>query len=345
MTLRSIFSELVANLRQNEYGTKITDKDGALKDTGVQAFVEDFLDALNSNSPINIDNPIQINNNGTGPAFLMNNQGDSPVIMEMYAQGGQYASVGVGLGNEGIVSNEFIPLPWYAIDSQVAHQKYTNAGEQGGVADSRPPDPRIFPTWTYLGAGPTGTGILVQTLSQPVRRTRSAHPGIGLTSVKEADVGTGYGLELSGSGYRFDARGGNDTFHVFPEPFGSPNANTGSGGGSGVYGTIASIEDDYITVTPISGTGTLIVAKPYYLRRSTFDTLTVDGIEYTYSDSQTRIADNGSGTEDQEIVPPYVVGDGIMVIATPDGNGVTDATHMDANSDARTWAKTSTGCG
>jgi hypothetical protein len=60
------------------------------------------------------------------------------------------------------------------------------------------------------------------------RRTDGANPGIGLLNIKDCDVGSGYGLEQSGSGYRWDALGGNDTFYVTPPPFGG-DSSTSSG--------------------------------------------------------------------------------------------------------------------
>jgi len=323
MSYRQLLGPLVAFLDQQEYGTKIRDQNGQLVDTGVQKLVDALRDFISTDAPIEVNGPLSFNNMGNGPAFLINNQGNSPVAIEFQDLEGHYSSFGSGLGNEGIVSNELIVLPWYSIDPLVAHCKYTNAGEQGGVTDARPPDPRIFTV---------------------DRRTPNANPGIGRVNVKDCDVGSGYGLEQSGSGFRWDALGGNDTFFVLPPPSGGAGGGGGGGGGgvSAKYGTITSIGNDTLTLAPLEG-GSVVVAKPYYLRRSTFHGLTVSGITYTYSSSQTRTATDGTNSESQQVVPAYAVGDGILYVETPDGNG-TSTTYMEVNADARAWAKISAGC-
>lgn len=93
------------------------------------------------------------------------------------------------------------------------------------------------------------------------------------------------------------------------------------------------------------------IAKPYLLRRTPFDTLTRDGITYTYDSDTARTATNtAEETESQVIVPKYVVGD--IIYATHHIDGGTDAYYTEAeasiqltwledNRDGRAWAKAS----
>ena len=115
---------------------------------------------------------------------------------------------------------------------------------------------------------------------------------------------------------------------------------------------VAAISGDYITCHTFNGTETgedeITVAKPYELRRTPFDGESYNEIEYTYSDDVTREADNGSATETQVIVPPYVVGDVIyamrnitggtgLAVVMPDGTEE-EVEWVEMNS-ARAWTK------
>ena len=110
--------------------------------------------------------------------------------------------------------------------------------------------------------------------------------------------------------------------------------------------TVTSQSGDYITCDTPSGKS-VDVAKPYLLRRTPFDGETRDGITYTYSSDSARQGDDGANTEDQVIVPSYVVNDIIFAVRNPvGGTGVDDGespatniTYLDLNLDGRAWAK------
>jgi hypothetical protein len=93
----------------------------------------------------------------------------------------------------------------------------------------------------------------------------------------------------------------------------------------------------------------VLVAKPWLLRRSPFDTLTRAGITYTYDDDSTRVAaDEDDHEEDQVVVPSYAEGDviyataavagGVMVrrVASEPASDVV-AEWLDLNVDGRAW--------
>ena len=262
MSLREILGPLINKLDQQEYGTKIETKDGRYVDTGVQKFMDALRDAANDPTPLSINQPITINNFGVGPAFLINNQGPSVQGMEIFDADGHYASVGVGLGSEGIIANQTIPLPQYTVDTKVADSKYSNMGGKCGVAVASPPDPTT--TISVVNPGMLG--------SRPYQvRTPGGHSGSGYTGNAICDVESGYGLEQSGSGFPYDILGGNDTFTV-DDPAGTP----GSGSELTAYadptgdqsytwadtsGTNAARIDDGIRYPATSGDGNKCIAK------------------------------------------------------------------------------------
>ena len=145
---------------------------------------------------------------------------------------------------------------------------------------------------------------------------------------------------------------------VFDLPPGGTTTVVGAGQGQSaatssrmVRSTITAIGDDTITINyinPFISTGDeankpIQALKPYYLRRSTFDGKTVDGLTYTYSDAQTREVTDGDTTETQTVLPLYKVGDEILVILTDDLTMAVSAdgglrVYSDLNTDGRQWA-------
>jgi hypothetical protein len=100
--------------------------------------------------------------------------------------------------------------------------------------------------------------------------------------------------------------------------------------------------DDYVMCRDPYGQQ-VQVAKPYLLRRSSFDGLSVEGVTYAYSDSNTRVASDDAEEEEdetQEITPSYYAGEKLTAIAH--GTGVTTALGElqweDLNTAGRCWA-------
>ena len=128
-----------------------------------------------------------------------------------------------------------------------------------------------------------------------------------------------------------------------------------SGGGSGLQPLLVkSVEVDHLVCHEwdyvTEGTVDLLVALPYLLRKTLFDTLTIDGITYTYDTNIRRTLDDGTFSEDQVITPRYrgaiggYVGDVIYAArGITRGTGVTVATVpvklLDMNVDGRAWAR------
>ena len=121
---------------------------------------------------------------------------------------------------------------------------------------------------------------------------------------------------------------------------------------------IVSIQDDYITCQTwdgtTQGTDNVLLAKPYRLRKTPWDgvTVTYDFNGTTYSILYTYLATPGfrtaqvttggnQTTENQAIIPIYQVGD-IVYGSNPEGGTETfvgsEITGLDINVDARAWA-------
>jgi len=111
---------------------------------------------------------------------------------------------------------------------------------------------------------------------------------------------------------------------------------------------ITEISGDYLVCIP-KGSGqesgeTVYIARPYLLQRSRASHNEVD---FTYTDDQTRTADDGVDTETQVVVPAYVVGDEIDACRVIGGAGVTTTEDdgeltvqwRDVNTDGRFWAE------
>lgn len=101
-------------------------------------------------------------------------------------------------------------------------------------------------------------------------------------------------------------------------------------------GTIDSVDDDYFVMDVNNSNDTVSVAKLVEARRVTYHDQTIDSITYDYDNPTTsandRQAEDASmNTEDQELVPPYTVGDDVCAIIT-NGTGVDDA-----NGDEIVW--------
>lgn len=101
------------------------------------------------------------------------------------------------------------------------------------------------------------------------------------------------------------------------------------------------MNDDTITVGELDDIAhTVEIAKPYLLQRTPFDGETRDGVTYTYTDGETRSATDGVTTEDQVIVPAYVIND-IIVAARLTAENLKNqlyAEWLDINADGRAWA-------
>lgn len=95
---------------------------------------------------------------------------------------------------------------------------------------------------------------------------------------------------------------------------------------------IKTLETDELTCVDV-GAGSDMDAEEFKVSLpETFTETSRDGVNYTYTDINTRVAD---GTENQELTPKYIVGDKIYITWTEVG----DNGWLDINVDGRQWAK------
>lgn len=199
-----MFQNLAQELTNQQWGTKIT-VDGRNHDTGVQALAEKLaamFEAM-SKAPISISQPIYINNYSGGPAFIINQLGGDARSFQTQMPDGTFSSIGVGLGNQGVVANELVPMLAWAIPPEATDQLQSLGNRGGGSVTETPGE-------GFTQTNPKNTGVL---------------GGVGyVPDNMPLEPGTGGGI--FGSGYKVN--GG------YPPP--PPSFQTGSGGGLGSYG-------------------------------------------------------------------------------------------------------------
>ncbi len=98
-------------------------------------------------------------------------------------------------------------------------------------------------------------------------------------------------------------------------------------------GEIVSVSADHLIVreyriypsptAPIGGSNSILVAKPYLLRRTPFDGQTRDGVTYVYTTDQQRTATIGPDQRTEHVTPAYLVGDLVYCVRdVHNGTGV-----------------------
>jgi hypothetical protein len=117
---------------------------------------------------------------------------------------------------------------------------------------------------------------------------------------------------------------------------------------------ILSLHDNHVVARPTWGTGAsgVEVALPYDFRRSSYDELTIAGVDYDFTSFGEREATDGTTTETQLITPDYRVGSVILClfhptsptlinISTTNSSDPADLVPMlwlDVNASGRAWA-------
>ena len=121
MSLRSILTGLLPFLNDN-FGTRIKDADGKKKDTQVQPLADVLRSGIMSEAPIELTSPITLVNRTDQPAIQIINLGprNQQSGISITNEAGQQTNLGIGLGSQGILANEFIPLAPFAIDPQIS---------------------------------------------------------------------------------------------------------------------------------------------------------------------------------------------------------------------------------
>lgn len=272
--------------------------------------VKDIIEVLEQHT-FDLQKPLKLRNHGSGPVFDIRQLGNEQhEILHAIDDTGQVVRLGIGAASAGIVANEFVPDTNFSLDPDQIDEVFRNES---------------YPASSTFGLGVAGDGV-------PFRETVTPRSGWGAAFA---------GLQKS-----------NDTEHA-PD---SADKLTRNGNVTWwcreawkwqvVRCTITAINADTLTCSVVANgkvtAETITVAKPCYLRQTDWDGVTYSGVTYTYSNSQTRSADDGgSGGPTTEVVYPSYDTDSPcpVIFAEWVGNntGITDVGWIDMNLDARHW--------
>ena len=350
MSLKSLFGGVVANLTQKEWSPE------------VQEFAEALVAALSSSDGITLDEPLVLNNKTNGSAIRINNLGDTNHSgLSVINDNGEQSTLGVGMGSEGIVANEFVPLVNYSLDPDLVHQKYSSSGGHGG-------DTTLTPDSTENpGGSPAGPGIDKNTQGGADLKSgyNTGNSGTGIPGLVGIDPPTfvviaGYGKMLSSLQKSSRVNCSDSSTLQGSHPPDTSHQLTLNGnplwwiknlhGWAVNRGEVTAVHDEYLEVKREIIGDTVTVAKPPSLRTSGYDGETIGGITYAgvEGDSQSRTASSGGVSESQSVDPAYDVetayvdGSEIYIRWVSNGTGVTDTSgssvcYIDINVDAREW--------
>lgn len=156
MSLKALFPGLASQLLGRNWGAQIEDKDGKVHDTGVQKLAETIAAALTDQKPVEIDRPIEIINKSGGPAIRILDASGSNQGLEVFNRDGQSSTVGIGLGNQGLVANNLVPVPEFEI-SPFALNAFSPIAP-GGLGQYGLPAGAMNNAATFGGGGVTPVG-------------------------------------------------------------------------------------------------------------------------------------------------------------------------------------------
>lgn len=275
----------------------------------------DAVRKILSSATLQIQSPIIVRNKGSGPAFRVINSGaETHRVLEAIDSAGEEVRLGIGMGSMGIVANELVPDPNFAIDATFAQLAIATAGNSPS-----------FPNESGYGTKTSGSGrpYNIELLSPRLDWARA------LTSLQRS-TDTEHAPD---SADKFTRDGQVSWLVRKPSHWMVLRA------------TITAINDDTLTCSIIAN-GKVVaeqvtVAKPCTLQRTPWDGETVDGVTYAYTDSQTRTATSGGYPVDQVVDPPYSTSGPcpeIYIHWVGNMTDITDCYWIDLNVDGRHWA-------
>ena len=305
MSLQALFGEQVSRIEDAQ---------------DVEQLKRVLIDILSSAAPIRLGTPLKLDNRTNSAAIqVVNNGRDDSVGLSISDKSGRQTTLGIGLGNTGLVANEIIPDRNFVLDPATVQAKY--AGQNVGSG---------------YGAQASGTGIFGKLKNMLVK------PGWG--RLLDSYIKSLKTWHPPNTADQFSLNGNNKWWPSDPC------------GWAIVHCTVLAVNADTLTCQVINDSSgsdpagiigsTITVCKPWWLMRTPFDGQTIDGITYTYSDNQHRNANNGTTTENQIVHPYYkssdVYGTPSKIYARWSCNGTDKASvwYIDVNTDARTWAAT-----
>jgi len=174
MSMAALFSGAVNELQGQNWSPE------------VRRLVDTLSAIFSSETPLQLTQPLVIENHTAQAAIQIIGNADSRAV-EITTPGGQQASMGVGLGNTGLVANEYVPLSEYMLAAEVVQQFLSVLANKGGGVTQTPGElpettrpynlqpasaPGILPSNTPTGVG----GETGQTFSGPGRPTGYPSP-------------------------------------------------------------------------------------------------------------------------------------------------------------------------
>jgi hypothetical protein len=112
-----MFPGAAERLLGHDWSVRITDKDGNVRNTNLNAFAEEMASILFSGR-INLEQPLQFNYTGEGPALKIFTEGQEGVALEhQWRNPRTYDTrdlrLGIGSFNRGIIADDIIPRETY----------------------------------------------------------------------------------------------------------------------------------------------------------------------------------------------------------------------------------------
>lgn len=270
----------------------------------------DIIEVLNQRE-FELQKPLKLKNRGSGPVLDIRQLGaEQHEVIHVVNDDGQEVRLGIGAASAGIVANEFVPDTNFSLDPDAVDDFFRN---------------EAYPASSTYNEGVAGSGV-------PFRKTIAPRSGWA-----EALAGLQKSNDTEHAPDTADkfTRAGNIT-HLVRNPAHWHNLRC----------TVTAINEDTLTGN-IVAFGKVVaeqvtVAKPCYLRQTPWDGTTYDGVTYTYTNSQTRSAnDGGSGGPTTEVVyPSYDTSSpcpDVIIEWVGNNTGITDVGWIDTNNDARHW--------
>lgn len=340
---------LLRQLSGSQFGVKFKDGNRNV-DSGVQELAEALIDGIRASmvAPIDVRQPIVLNNRTNGPAIVINNAGsvDHHGIW-IQNESGETVKLGIGLGSEGILANEFIAHPSYLQDPETVHRVYSDvAGGDGGatlVPGAKPAVPFVAPGPGYVFNNAIGSTKDNGSYASPGTRVGSGYGQGKAGSGIPGDLGNRTGVFIANAGVgemlsQFEFSGDNLKLTFNGTQYNVPS-----------YTPLESVALDDLTDVTISsiGDGEFLTWSSGMLINQTvaeLDLLTVTAADAAYQplDSDlTAIAAANNGSVLAATTGTFTSADETKLDGIEAGADVTDATNVDAagavmNSDATT---------
>lgn len=271
-----------------------------------------------SAAPIDVRTPLKINNHMNQEAIQIVNTGrDTQYGISVKDSDGRETTLGIGLGSSGIMASEIVPNKNFTLDPSIVAQHFNGQNVGSG-----------------LGVGVSGSGVPNTIINYEVK------PGWG--SLLDSYLKSPQTWHPAATADQFSMNGVRKWWPTDPV------------GWTVIRCRITAVNNDTLTCVVIDdGSGsdpqgiigsTVTVAKDCHLQRTPWDGQTIGGVTYTYSDSQTRTANDGVTTEDQVVYPKYRVdGDSYDPCSCVYARWVANRTdlsgtwYIDLNTAARHW--------